>query len=283
MTIDSTQVSFSQAQGYEPLPQPLNLEELNRRGRVQFWNVFYETFIEPDDEDEIDEDELSDLSFSLHMDFFGGAIDEAPSYWNYFDEFKEYFMEREFNKIFDLLTFLMRHKVCPEAFKSKICDVFRQCQLAYVIDTDSSPTVYRASTPEEGQATIDAWRVLRECGLDGARQHLMQSSVFINRGQWAQSVRESISAVESVARQIAPGTNTLGAALDKMRNQGLLEHPALYQGLDRLYGYTSNEQGVRHSLLDQGQSNVGQDEAVFMLGACASFASYLWRKGLASS
>ena len=24
--------------------------------------------------------------------------------------------------------------------------------------------------------------------------------------------------------------------------------------------------------------NVGMDEAVFMFGACASFASYLWRK-----
>ena len=54
----------------------------------------------------------------------------------------------------------------------------------------------------------------------------------------------------------------------------------MHQGLEKLYGYTSDEQGVRHSLLDQGQSNVGQDEAVFMLGACASFASYLWRKGL---
>ena len=69
-------------------------------------------------------------------------------------------------------------------------------------------------------------------------------------------------------------------SLNQLRNQGLLEHPALHQGLEKLYGYTSDEQGVRHSLLDQGQSNVGQDEAVFMLGACASFASYLWRKGL---
>ena len=35
---------------------------------------------------------------------------------------------------------------------------------------------------------------------------------------------------------------------------------------------------VRHALADRGDTRVGQDEAVFMLGACASFASYLWRK-----
>ena len=143
-------------------------------------------------------------------------------------------------------------------------------------------TIYPATTPEEGKAIINAVQQFNDYGLDGARQHLMQSSAFINQGEWARSVHESISAVESVARQIAPGTNTLGAALNQLRRDGLLEHRALEQGLGNLYGYTSDEQGVRHSLLDQGQSNVGQDEAVFMLGACASFASYLWRKGLAA-
>lgn len=177
----------------------------------------------------------------------------------------------------------MRHEVCPEVFISKMSDIFKECQLAYVIDTDSSPTIYPASTPEEGQATIDALGVLKEHGLDGARQHLMQSSSFINKKQWPQSVHESISAVESVARQIAPGTNTSGVALNQVRRDGLLEHRALEQGLGNIYGYTSDEQGVRHSLLDQGQSNVGQDEAVFMLGACASFASYLWRKHLGAT
>ena len=48
--------------------------------------------------------------------------------------------------------------------------------------------------------------------------------------------------------------------------------------MSKLYGYTSDEQGVRHAFLDQESSRVGMDEAVYMLGACASFASFLWRK-----
>ena len=50
------------------------------------------------------------------------------------------------------------------------------------------------------------------------------------------------------------------------------------EALLKLYGYTSNEEGIRHSLIDEGQANVGMDEAIFMLGACASFSSYLLRK-----
>ena len=285
MTIDPTKVSFSQAQGYAPLPQPLNLEELGRRARVQIWNVFHETFIDPDEDEEIDDDDLADLVFSLHIDFFEMPIDEEPSgpaQWEYLEGFKDYFFKRRFNEIFDLLTFLIRHEACPDAFNTELIEVFENCQLAYVIEPGPSPTIYPTSTPEEGRSTVQAIGELKEYGLDGAREHLIQSSKFINQGQWAQSVHESINAVESVARQIAPGTRTLGAALNKLGYLGLLEHSALRNGLEKLYEYTSDEQGVRHSLLDQGPSNVGQDEAVFMLGACASFASYLWRKHLAS-
>ena len=44
---------------------------------------------------------------------------------------------------------------------------------------------------------------------------------------------------------------------------------------------TSDEQGIRHAMLAPADSNVGVDEAVFMLSACASFASYLRRKHMA--
>ena len=73
---------------------------------------------------------------------------------------------------------------------------------------------------------------------------------------------------------------TLGPALKSIERRGAL-HPALKKAFDTLYGYTNNEQGIRHALLDQTDTKVGLDEAVFMLGACASFASYLWRKHVA--
>ena len=69
----------------------------------------------------------------------------------------------------------------------------------------------------------------------------------------------------------------LKPALASINDRGGL-HPALGDAFIKLYGYTSEEPGVRHPLLDSQKAKVGMDEAVFMLGACASFASYLWRK-----
>ena len=110
--------------------------------------------------------------------------------------------------------------------------------------------------------------------MDGAETHLRQASEHLNAGQYGDSIVDSIHAVESVARKMDPkGSKTLGPAL-----RSLSIHPALKEGFKKLYGYTNDEQGLRHPLVDKGAPDVGRDEAVFMFGACASFAAYLANK-----
>ncbi len=53
-------------------------------------------------------------------------------------------------------------------------------------------------------------------------------------------------------------------------------------GFDSLYGYTSDSQGVRHALLDKGAPDVDETDALFMLGACAAFVSYLINRARAA-
>ena len=155
--------------------------------------------------------------------------------------------------------------------------MFRIHKLAYVVDTERPVTILPAATKHEGDAIVVAIKELRQAGLSGAAAHLKEAGKQINEGTWAGAVRESINAVESVARLLAPDANTLGPALAELERGGRL-HPALKEAFSRLYGYTSDEEGIRHPLIENATSPVGRDEAVFMLGACASFASYLWRR-----
>jgi hypothetical protein len=55
-------------------------------------------------------------------------------------------------------------------------------------------------------------------------------------------------------------------------------HGALKSGFSSIYGYTSDKQGIRHPLLDDPQANVDEADALFMIGACAAFVSYLIHK-----
>ena len=192
-------------------------------------------------------------------------------------QYQSFLMNDSFNKVFDLLLEIVRHPHCPPEFTKSVGRVFEKCRLAYVLQVDPPPTIYLAATPEEGEVILRATTTLSKAGLEGAVRHLRQASDCINQGDYSGAVRESIHAVESTARYFDPTAKTLNPALKALEGGGTL-HPALKGAFSKLYGYTSDEQGIRHALIDNPQANVGQDEAVFMLGACASFSSYLARK-----
>ena len=71
---------------------------------------------------------------------------------------------------------------------------------------------------------------------------------------------------------------TLAPALSSLERAGVIRHKALKQAFSKLYGYTNDAEGIRHSLLDKDSPDVDLDEAMFMFGACASFAAYLVNK-----
>lgn len=116
--------------------------------------------------------------------------------------------------------------------------------------------------------------------LPGAHTHLRRSAEQLTVGRFADSVRESIHAVEAAARAMEPSAE-LSKALAKLEASAGL-HGAMRKGFAALYGYASDEEGIRHPLLDQGDANVDEADAMFMLGACAAFVSYLISKGRAA-
>ncbi len=87
------------------------------------------------------------------------------------------------------------------------------------------------------------------------------------------SIKESISAVEAAARILTDkDTATLGDALKLLERDHDL-HRALKDGFSKLYGYTSDEHGIRHAMLEE--PSLGAAEAKFFLLSCTSFANYL--------
>lgn len=277
---DARNLTFSQAQGYHALPQPLKLEELNDEARTKLWSLLYkqvkevQAFLGAD----YFGHPWSEILLSIHEDVLHQPADEFDTSYFSFNRFYKRTLEgAPFNEVFDLLQAMMRHPHCPLEFTQSVSRTFRDYRLAYMVDIRPPPTIYPAATEEEGVAVLRATTELSNAGLAGAVSHLRQASACISQGDYSGAVRESIHSVESTARRIDPNAKTLEPALKSLEKEKAL-HPALKQAFSNLYGYTSDEQGIRHALIDNRQPNVGQDEAVFMLGACASFSSYLARK-----
>ena len=100
----------------------------------------------------------------------------------------------------------------------------------------------------------------------------------VDNPDYKNSIKESISAVESVC-QIITGDKkaTLGEAIKLLDRNGIKIHPALQEAFKKIYGYTSDEGGIRHA---EGmfESNVTFDDAKYMLASCCAFVNYLMPK-----
>ena len=281
MGSEQRKLTFSQREGLEPLPGPLALEELSHEARNRLWALFLDVTSRHLSHFEDVEGSWNQVLYDFYTVFLGKPADE---YRNGINEvrstYKEIFLGRGFtyNKIFDVLEFLMKHPSCPPDVVGNVQKVFSECRLAYTIDTNGPAMIMPAVTSQEGEAIQQSLGDLAESGMVGALRHLRSAGQHVNNGQWGASVRESIHAVESVAKTVIEDDRaTLSDALRKLKSEHWNIHPAFVKALGALYRWTSDEPGLRHAATTT-TDNVGKAEAVFMLGACASFCTYLLEK-----
>ena len=86
-------------------------------------------------------------------------------------------------------------------------------------------------------------------------------------------IHESISAIEATVNVIMGFKKTLGDALKEFEKKGYPIHPALKSAFEKMYGYTSDKDGIRHDF--GNDSNVDFEEAKYMLVSCSAFMNYL--------
>ena len=135
------------------------------------------------------------------------------------------------------------------------------------------------SNPAETGEISGAIDATAKAGLDGAHEHLRAALKLLGKKpepDYRNSIKEAISAVESISKQLSgSGAQGLLGALDELSKHVDI-HGALKAGFIKLYGYTSDESGIRHAILDQ--PTVGFDEAKYMIVSCSAFVNYLIAK-----
>lgn len=283
---DRHNVSFEVAEGLEPLPSPLALKEISPELRAHLWRALHDT-IEEDgtyrssyDRPVVTEGWRQTLQH-IHVAVAFKAIDEFDPDWKreQLPFLKSIVMESEYGAVFGLLQHILRHKQRPR-LAERIQLALERSRAAYTLV--DGRTFFPVSNPEEAATLSSALAGLKAAELYGARTHLLKAGELATAGDDAGSIRESIHAVESVARLLDPGaSDTLGPALTQLERHAKL-NGALKKGFEKLYGYTNSQEGIRHAHLGQGDTQVDASDAQFMLGACASFVSYLIAKARAA-
>ncbi|MCW5222070.1 AbiJ-NTD4 domain-containing protein [Verminephrobacter aporrectodeae] len=136
------------------------------------------------------------------------------------------------------------------------------------------------ASPAETESIEEAIKTTRRLGLPGAHIHITTAiQLLAKRPQpdYRNSVKESISAIESMAKQLAgEKSGGLAPALQALVINKVPIHKSLQSAFSKLYGYTSDENGIRHAILEA--PTVGLDEAKYMLVSCSAFVNFLAAK-----
>ena len=221
-------LTFSQRHGYEPVPEPMQLEKLSDDLRMEIWNAMRRHLDTKASRDI--HTGVIDYSDEEVLQFFEnilGRILRRPedeidtSYNGVMSQFKSLILQGSFNEVLDLVEIMSNDSECvEEEFVNSISESFERCAAPYWLDKSNYPyKFFPRSNEAQGEATRKAIKTIRDGGMEGAATHLRDAAAHINARQFADSISDSIHAVESVARRIDPKSNTLRPALKLSRER----------------------------------------------------------------
>jgi hypothetical protein len=260
----------------------LQVESMDADLRNGLWNVLWTFAV-----DKISSRGYSAVSIewvgflkALWHEFFKLRIDEIPfnAYFEVQGSIKKWFFAAQWYEIYDLIEFVAKRgrPIDANNFKS-VCNVILERELSgyRFVGNEIAPITNKNEVAEIEQAIETAG----EKRLEGVRKHLESALTKLSdrkNPDYRNSIKESISAVESLCIIISKDPKaTLGQALKKVKDTVGL-HPSLEKGFSSIYGYTSNEGGIRHAMIDENTCDF--DDAKYMLVSCSAFINYLIMK-----
>jgi len=275
---------FSQRIGKTPVREALQIETMDRALENSLWNSIHDDFImmckNYSDSRFETQTYRGNVCLFMWKEFFCNCVDDIPSFSSgkiRTDDVvlyvKKWFFSSEWYEKYDFIEFLCQTNVGRRLrFADKCNELLKNEMSGYRIINDQ---VVQITSEEEIAEIEDAlsssskWRPVHE-HLKTALEYLSDRE----NPQYRNSIKESISAVESMCKIIAKNKKaTLGDALKELEKTHKL-HSSYKQAFDKLYGYTSDSGGIRHCLLDDSVE-VTMEDAKFMLVSCSAFINYL--------
>jgi len=273
---------FSQRKGLKPAQKALQTESMDDELRHGLWSALFEVILKdyrgPENPFGLDRlsrivgSNLETLVRQYWLSYFKVPTDSMPdNIETVHDKLRQYFLSCEWNEGYDFIEFTLLH--CPARYD----DSFRSfCNAIMERENSGYRFVGNHITEITSPAEIAAIEEALQSPFRAAQQHLSAGlSHLSNRKSpdYRNSIKESISAVEAVARAVTGDRKaTLGAALGVLQPK-IGMHQAVKSAFSSLYGYTSDEGGIRHAMLEE--ANVSFSDAKFMLIACSAFVTFI--------
>lgn len=273
---------FSQRRGIIPVKSEIQIESMDTDLRNSLWNAIYMYYW-----GRINVTRLSSLDSNLltlfsviWKDYFKIPLDSLYSYDQCnmsLQRIKKYFFECHWYEVYDFIEFIA-HNYAGERINREFMGT---CNKILEQELSGYRFVGGLITQITAEEEISEIEEALKAPISQVKVHLNRALELLTdrkNPDYRNSIKESISAVEALCIQITNNeTTTLGRALNKIEADGKLRlHTDLKEGFKKIYSYTSEAEGIRHSLMDE--PNLSFEDAKFMLVSCSAFINYLLSK-----
>jgi hypothetical protein len=276
-------MKFSQRIGLSPIKTELDKLGMSSELRNTLWNVVIETIIDFRSNERSYDVYGNRLPYSylaqfyreLWIHFFKLPIDklqinngcvygQAPT-----EYIRTWFFGASWEEVFDFIEFCSPYhdefQEISNEFLKKELSAYRFID-GILIEINSNEEIIEI---EKAISNSDKFK--------SVKTHIQTALKLLSdrkNPDYRNSIKESISAVESLSKIIIKNEKTtLGQALKEIEKKHQIPS-SLKTAFSALYGYTSDEGGIRHSLLENDVT-VEMEEARFMLITCSAFVNYL--------
>ncbi|HEY6767250.1 MAG TPA: hypothetical protein VI386_21025 [Candidatus Sulfotelmatobacter sp.] len=264
---------FSERYGYKAARQSIQIESVSPELRNTLWSLL-QIHIWNDATGSqyvhLQSPQFQGLCSRLWLNYFKSPLDTMDRQWFSVLVFlRKYFFGCEWYEVYDFVEFVAtNYPPQKEKFIMSCNNILEREVSAYRF-------VHGLISPITDAVEIDEIDLALEESSDSVRTHLRRALELLSdrsTPDYRNSIKESISAVESLVAITVGERGTLGQLIKKLKNEiGL--HSALATAFGNLYGYTSDEDGIRHAILES--QNIGSEEATFFLVVCSAFVNFV--------
>ena len=196
-----------------------------------------------------------------------------------YDRFAEIISSAPYNEVLDFLWYVCHWIATHTTSTSFVHEIYNGFNQLFEKEYVGYRFVAGEITPITNSLEIQEIEQACQIQFEGAHVQLQKALGFLSNREhpdYKNSIKESISAVESVCETIVGSENgaTLGKAVKHLEEHGLKIHSSLREGISKLYGYACDQGGVRHGE-GEVESTVTFEEAKLMMVTCSAIVNYL--------
>lgn len=260
---------FSERMGFV-LPKPVQIDDLDNDARTALYNLFMR----------VSKKETQDNPTHQYWIFVGtkflkieeNELFEETAYLHVIHSYKmqanirNLFFDYEWYNIFNLIEFISSFSSTINCSLKSINSVLEQEKIGYKFVGGKFIPI---QTQEEQETIENALQIPYE----NARNHIEKSITLFSarpNPDYANSIKESICAVESICKELTGETKFA----DAVRKLNIPMHQAFREATIKLYGFTSDEEGIRHAATGE-PLQINQATARYMLNVCSAMVNYI--------